>query len=250
MSIIKFRAMKPTILALDTSTEACSAALIHADSVYLRFEIAAKAHTQLILPMIKSLLKEANLSLKNVDAIAVGRGPGSFTGVRIGMSVAQGMGYGLNLPLFPISTLEALCYQAKEEVSPKTHPIVIPALDARMQEIYAGGFNLDQGNYASLFAEGLFSPAQFAEKLRNQAITSLVAIGSGWDQYAEQIKGCHHNLQIHLLSSRFPHAVDIAKIAKKQMEEGFKGVCSLNAHPTYLRDNVAQKSAIAPATCS
>src|SRR6187455_1632322 len=92
------------LLALDTATEACSAALLIGGEVIERSEIAPRRHAELILPMIESLLGEAGISRRQIDAIAVGRGPGAFTGVRLAISVAQGLALGLDVPVLPVSS--------------------------------------------------------------------------------------------------------------------------------------------------
>ncbi|MGO3800463.1 MAG: tRNA (adenosine(37)-N6)-threonylcarbamoyltransferase complex dimerization subunit type 1 TsaB, partial [Vibrio casei] len=97
--------MSAKILALDTSTENCSVALMINDQMFTRSEVAPRDHTKKILPMVDEVLKEAGISLHDLDALAFGRGPGSFTGVRIGIGIAQGLSFGAELPMIGISTL-------------------------------------------------------------------------------------------------------------------------------------------------
>src|SRR5690554_2590516 len=105
------------ILAIETATEACSAALLIDDAILERYELAPQRHNRLILPMIESLLAEAGIKISQVDAVAFGRGPGSFTGVRIAAGVAQGIAFGADLPVVPVSTLAALAQDALTEAS-------------------------------------------------------------------------------------------------------------------------------------
>jgi len=134
------------ILALETATEACSAALNIDGEIRERFEIAPRGHSELILPMLESLLAEADIPLGQVDALAFGRGPGAFTGVRIGVGVAQGVAFGAELPVLPVSTLAALA-QATDAGQ------VLAALDARMDEVYWGRYRRDERGLMRLQGE-------------------------------------------------------------------------------------------------
>ena len=129
--------MSAKILALDTATENCSVALLVNDRVYVRREVAPRDHTKKILPMVDEVLKEAGLSLNELDALAFGRGPGSFTGVRIGIGIAQGLAFGAELPMIGISTLQAMAQGSYRNMR-ATH--VACAIDARMSEVYWGRF--------------------------------------------------------------------------------------------------------------
>ena len=119
------------LLALDTATEACSAALLIGDDIIERSEIAPRRHAELILPMIESLLGEAGISRRQIDAIAVGRGPGAFTGVRLAISVAQGLALGLDVPVVPVSSLAALAQDAPTDIDAP----ILAVIDARMAHI-------------------------------------------------------------------------------------------------------------------
>ena len=130
------------ILALDTSTEACSAAVYADKQVYAQFALTPREHTRLILPMVEKVLGDADLRLQDVDAIAVGRGPGAFTGIRIGVGVAQGLAMAADKPILPVSTLAALAQQAYVQQGATQ---VLAALDARMQEVYWGQYSLKDG---------------------------------------------------------------------------------------------------------
>ncbi len=127
------------ILAVDTSTEACSAALLLGEKIDERFEIAPRRHTSLILPMVEDLLNEQSMRLTDLDAIAFGQGPGSFMGLRIAVGVAQGLAFGANLPVVPVSSLQALAQAAYWKTSCKT---ILAGWDARMQAIYWGAYVL------------------------------------------------------------------------------------------------------------
>lgn len=137
---MQIRNQVPKILAIDTSTEACSAALLCGNKIYNRFIIAARQHTKFILPMISEVLTEAQLELSELDAIAFGCGPGSFTGVRLAASVTQGIAFAKNLPVVKISSLRALAQEIFVESEKER---VLIAQDARMQEIYLGEYQVD-----------------------------------------------------------------------------------------------------------
>ncbi|HDP89812.1 MAG TPA: tRNA (adenosine(37)-N6)-threonylcarbamoyltransferase complex dimerization subunit type 1 TsaB, partial [Thioalkalivibrio sp.] len=135
------------ILAIDTATDACSAALFLDGEVTSRFELAPRRHTELILPMVGSLLEEAGLAVTDLDAVAFGRGPGAFTGLRIAAGVAQGLALGADLPVIPVSTLATMAQQVMDEAGAEA---VAAALDARMGEVYWGCYRRD--------AEGVAEP--------------------------------------------------------------------------------------------
>src|SRR5437868_8019064 len=126
-----------TLIAIETSTECCSAALLRDGALIERSELAPRRHAELILPMIESLLNEAGVSRRQLDAIAVGRGPGAFTGVRLAISVAQGLALALDIPVVPVSSLAALA----QDANTKEGETVLAVIDARMGEIYSGCFS-------------------------------------------------------------------------------------------------------------
>lgn len=137
--------MKKTlrILAVETATEACSVAYQNAlGEVFERFAVIPQQHTQRVFPMIREVLASAGADLSEIDAIAVGQGPGSFTGVRIAVSVAHGLGFGLEKPVYPISTLAAMAFQAREGLAEGESKTVSPVLDARMGEYYTGTYSV------------------------------------------------------------------------------------------------------------
>lgn len=129
--------MKPILLGIETSTNACSVALSIDNRIIHRFEIIPQMHTKRLFPMIREVMNEANITLDQLDAIAVGRGPGSFTGIRIAVSAAQGLAFGLGINVYPISTLAALAHQIQDDK-------VIPTLDARMGDVYVRINNEDK----------------------------------------------------------------------------------------------------------
>jgi len=139
------------LLAFETATEACSVAVWIDGEVIERFEIAPRRHAELALPWADAVLAEAGIAKSAIDAIAVGRGPGAFTGVRLAIAVAQGVALALDRPIVPVSTLAALALQGGA-------PRVLAAIDARMGEVYAAAFRCDNGDAVLRDAERVVAP--------------------------------------------------------------------------------------------
>ncbi len=222
------------ILALDTSTDACSVALSVDGVTSHIFELAAKSHTQRLLPMVDEILSAANCSLQDLDAIAYGCGPGSFTGLRICMGVVQGLAFGANLPVIPISTLQAMAQGFAAENPDNTFPIVV-ALDARMDEIYWGLFSADTIPQA-LSDEYVMKPVDVCEQVIVQDLNKqFIAIGPGW-HYAD----LHTIVPNQVVQDVHPNAKDILALAVDAFLQS-KSISILDAQPVYLRDSVSWK---------
>lgn len=220
------------ILALDSSTDACSVALhIHGETRHL-FELAAKSHTQRLLPMVDEILAQAQCSLGDLDAIAYGRGPGSFTGLRICMGVVQGLAFGANLPVLPISTLQAMACGYIEQ-HPQQRLPVLAALDARMDEIYWGLFSGDAAPQA-LAEEQVMKPGLLGEQIAVAALQkNFIALGSGW-HYPDLAAIAPETIVL----DAYPNAKDIAALAVAAFARG-EQLSVLDAQPVYLRDTVS-----------
>ncbi|WED22556.1 tRNA (adenosine(37)-N6)-threonylcarbamoyltransferase complex dimerization subunit type 1 TsaB [Vibrio sp. JC009] len=227
--------MSAKILALDTSTENCSVALLIDDKITCRSAIAPRDHTKLVLPMVDELLKEAGIKLNDLDALAFGRGPGSFTGVRIGIGIAQGLAFGADLPMIGISTLGAMAQATWRRHGAQR---VACAIDARMSEVYWARLERQEnGDWVEVDQECVIPPQVLAEQ--TQASEELwTQAGTGWDAYADELAG----LKIKSESSevRFPDAEDIVVLAKRKLEKG-ETVPAEESSPVYLRDKVAWK---------
>jgi tRNA threonylcarbamoyladenosine biosynthesis protein TsaB len=224
------------LLAIDTATEACSAALLIGDEVIERSEIAPRRHAELILPMIESLLGEAGISRRQIDAIAVGRGPGAFTGVRLAISVAQGLALGLDIPVVPVSSLAALAQDAPADVDAP----ILAVIDARMGEVYAGTFL--RGADAMVAPTGVESVGP-ASRLLLPPLAALreqrwSIVGSGWGAYRDALSAHLAAPPAYADGARFPQARAIARLAAPQWAAG-RGVAAEFALPVYLRDKVA-----------
>ena len=219
------------ILAIDTATEACSAALWQDGQLLSRYEVAPRGHTDLILPMVAQLLAEAELRLNQLDAIAFGRGPGSFTGVRITLGVAQGLAFGADLPLLGVSNLQALAQGAHRVCAAQS---ALAAIDARMGEIYVGGFALLDGVMTSTDVEQVVTPTEWLAGMDSPAAAEwTVGVGSGLVTYPAL------GARVGELCTQlpYPQAQDLFPQALRLWQQGL-GVAAAEALPVYLRDKV------------
>lgn len=224
------------LLALDTTTEACSAALLLDDGLTERYEIAPQGHAGLILPMVESLLAEAGLAMTGLDALAFGRGPGSFTGVRIGAGVVQGLAFGADLPVVPVSSLAALAQGALREWQAEA---VLAAIDARMNEVYWGAYRLHGEQGLLLQGAECVCPPESVPRPEGEG---WYGVGSGWSSYGEPLKAHCGSVLERIEGARFPRAQDVARLAEAAYNRG-EAVAAEQALPVYLRDNVAKKKA-------
>ncbi|WP_087504902.1 tRNA (adenosine(37)-N6)-threonylcarbamoyltransferase complex dimerization subunit type 1 TsaB [Neiella marina] len=222
---------KLQILAIDTCTESCSAALMVGDEIIADSKVAPREHAKLVLPMAKSLLAQAGLSLSQLDAIAFGRGPGSFTGVRIGTATAQGLAFGADLPLLAMSTLQAL---ARQGYRLSDIPQQLVAIDARMNEIYLGSFCHHQGDFVPQQPERVCPPEQWRDVVDESK--DYYATGSGWLAYADKLAPMPNHV-VHHDIDLFPLAEDMAYLSQFAWQRG-EAVDAADAQPVYLRDTV------------
>jgi tRNA threonylcarbamoyladenosine biosynthesis protein TsaB len=219
------------ILAIDTATEACSVAVLTNDFCKEIFEIIPRRHTERVLPMVDELLKEVDLSLSQLDAVAFNCGPGSFTGVRVATSVAQGLAFSSGLPVISVSSLAALAQLAfREENKHK----VLSAIDARMNEMYWGCYQLDNG-IMRLTGEEKVSPVTKVEKEGEWH-----CLGSGWDSFQNELEQLKRVNITSFSLARFPHAQDVATLAVDLYQQG-KMVDAEDARPVYIRDEITWK---------
>ena len=221
------------LLALDTATEACSAALINDGEVLSRFEVAPREHAQKILPMMDELLKEAGLTLSDLDALAFGRGPGSFTGVRVAASVIQGVAFAAELPVVPVSTLATLAMKGIADGNGH----VLAAIDARMQEVYWSEYRVDEAGLPELVGEEqVIPPSNVSIALDAPAF----GMGSGWATYGDALRQQVGNQLIATDADALPRAEEVARLGAAYFGQGIS-VDAAEALPVYLRDNVAAK---------
>ncbi len=222
------------LLALDTATEACSVALRVDDAVYTRWVEAPREHGDRLLAMIDEVLAEADLTADALDVVAFGRGPGAFTGVRIAVSAAQGIAYGLDRPVVPVSDLAALAQGAHREHGARA---VLAAIDARMGEVYWGAYRLDDNGLMTAVQEEAVAPP---ERVPWPEGADWLGVGTGWASYAEHLSDAAGDRLRANQGRALPHARDIAELAARAWQHG-EVVTATQALPVYLRDRVADK---------
>jgi tRNA threonylcarbamoyladenosine biosynthesis protein TsaB len=224
------------LLAVETATEACSAALAIDGVITERFELAPRHHTKLILPMIDELMSAAGLQASQLDALAFGCGPGSFTGIRIATGVIQGIALGADLPVVRVSTLAAMAQEFFDRTNENT---AFTAMDARMDEIFWGVYQRDAQGFAQLVEEEVV----IAADLVNCSVTdSGTGIGSAWGVYAETLTSRLAGRVGHYESDNLPRAALIARLGVQGFAQGLEVPVEL-AMPVYLRDKVAKTEA-------
>lgn len=220
------------LLALDTATEACSVALLVDGAVLAhRFEMAPRRHAERILPMCDEVLTDAGMAPVDLDALAFGRGPGAFTGVRLAVAVAQGIGFAAELPLIPVSTLAALAHGVCREYGVTR---VAAALDARMNQVYWGCYETDESQeLRPVGPEQVVDP----DAVWVPSSPDWSGAGSGWARYPEAL-GARLAVR-HCWPERYPDAFDVVLLAAQAWQRG-ETVAPEQAQPVYLRDQVAE----------
>lgn len=215
------------LLAFETSTEACSVALYIDGQVLERFEVAPRRHTELALPWAQALLAEAGVVRSQLDAIAVGRGPGAFTGVRLAIAIAQGIALALDRPVLPVSTLAALAMRAGGERR-------LAAIDARMGEIYLGAFARDGDGLVALSEEAVVRP----DAVAIPAGADWQGAGTGFAAAEGALQRQLHGRLVTVDAQALPHAADVARLAAPAFARG-EGLAPERIEPAYLRNDVA-----------
>ena len=219
--------MSVRILALETATEACSVAVLAGSAMYRRFEVRPRAHLRLLLPMVESVLTEAELDLGDLDEIAFGCGPGGFTGLRIAAGVAQGLALGARLPVIPVSNLAALAASTMRDTTARK---VIVCQDARMGEVYWGTFDRGADDLPVASGPERVGPPEVV----SVAGSDWLGAGSGWLAYPQLRVGFAGVIETN---PRWPDAADVAAVAVGELQAG-RVLAPELAVPTYIRNNV------------
>jgi tRNA threonylcarbamoyladenosine biosynthesis protein TsaB len=228
------------ILAIDTATESCSAALLLDDRLLHREQLLERGAAAAILPMVEELLTEAGVGLATLTAIAFGRGPGAFTGVRLAASVTQGLAFGAGIHVVPVSDLQALAQRVLDTVA--TVERVLVCTDARMREVYWGCFECAGDRFAGARGgEHVGPPAEVRVPplwvgRPEPATGSLAGVGSGFTAYPRLREVLHLDL---VLEGLLPRAAEIARLAVAEVVAG-RIFPPEQALPVYLRDDVTR----------
>ncbi len=225
------------LLAIETAAEACSAALLIDGEILLRYKVQPRKHSELIIPMLDDLLQESGLKMPQLDAVAFGCGPGSFTGVRIAAGVAQGVAFAADLPVVCISTLAALAQGLFRNYG---HSKVLPAFDARMQEVYWGCYQLQEsGLMGAVFPDEISPP----DKVTTPPIgDAWHGVGSGWETYGDTLSRVLATELKSVTPDLLCSAHDVAVLGAAGFKLG-NVVVAEKALPQYLRDDVAKRPA-------
>jgi tRNA threonylcarbamoyladenosine biosynthesis protein TsaB len=230
------------ILAIDTATEACSVALLYNDTVITRFEICPQQHSQRLLPMVDDVLKEAQVTLSDLDLLSFGRGPGSFTGVRIATGMIQGLALGTGLKVAGVSTLEAMAFEVASKAENREAMIAV-ASDARMNEVYFAVYKQTKEGVLLTIEEQVCPPEVAVEQLnalRENSGAAVIAVGTGWSAYDELTKWKSEVIGETAYDVTLPNAQFMLKLAQDAYGKG--EVCeAVNVEPVYLRDKVTWK---------
>ena len=237
------------LLSLDTSTEACSAALSVDGRIRERYEYAPRRHAELILPMVDELLREAGVTLRDLDALSFGRGPGAFTGVRIATGVIQGLAFGAEKPVVPVSSLAALAQGVA--VGRPADTLIMSAFDARMGEVYWGVYLVGADGLVSLLGEEQVAKPELVwipelgpglrrgdgENLRRGDGKMLIGVGTGWATYQTQLRARCAGMDLEVIPDRYPRARDVLVLAQRDFAAGL-AVQAEEAQPVYIRNKV------------
>ena len=234
------------LLAIETATEACSVALWLDGEVRERFGIAPRQHAELALPWAEQLLADAGVAKSQLDAIAVGRGPGAFTGVRLAVALAQGIALALDRPVVPVSTLAALAMCPHPNPPPQAGEggeraaragggeRILAAIDARMGEIYVAAFRREGDTVIATSDEIVIAPSQYGLPPGD----GWIGVGTGFAAADGELQSRFADRFVRIDATALPHAADVARIGTLAFERG-EAVAPERVEPAYLRNNVA-----------
>jgi tRNA threonylcarbamoyladenosine biosynthesis protein TsaB len=216
------------LLAIDTATEQCSVAIVTDNATWSRVVPTARSHADMILPMVDEVLRESGLTLAQLDGLAFGRGPGSFTGVRIAVSVIQGLALARQLQVAGVSNLAAVAQQAAQVRQLSVNADILVCMDARMNEVYWGHYRVGANGLVGLVGAEQVSPPSAV------AAVAVLGVGTGWRAYPE-LRQRYPVLPVD--DSLLPRASEVARLGIAEFSAG-RVTTAANAQPVYLRDQV------------
>lgn len=222
------------LIALETSTIACSVALRCGDEVRERHVVRAKEHTRLLLPMVRELLAEAGIPASGLDAIVLGNGPGSFIGIRIAASVAQGLAYGSGIGIVPVSSLAAVAAEVFDRCGAER---VLVAQDAHMNEVYLAGFRRGAGGLPVADGEAVVQPPGAIDFPGTDRASKWHAAGAGWQRYPELQQRNAERIAA-LSNAGLPRALYLLPSGIAAWREG-SVTAPMDLEPDYVRERVA-----------
>ena len=222
------------LLALETSTHACSVALRHHDSTFERHVVEAKAHTRLLIPMVQEVLAEGRAALADLDAIVLGNGPGSFIGMRIAASVAQGLANGAHLGIVPVSSLAAIAAEVFHRTGAEQVAVV---QDAHMNEVYLARFRRGEGGLPLADGETVLQPISRIASLQRDDQARVHAAGAGWQRYPELLR-LNAGLFADVVDVYYPRASFLLATGAAALRNGVK-LQPAELVPDYVRSKVA-----------
>ena len=221
------------LLAVETSSDACSVALGNGVDVIEAHAVEPRKHAELVLQQVRKVLAEAGIGLTQLEAIVYGRGPGSFTGVRIATAAVQGLAYGADLAVVPVSSLATL---ARGALGPDTDGHVAVAIDARMNEVYFGGYAMRGGDASCVLPEAVCTPADVTLSADGQ---EWRLVGNGWSRFAESFACVAATRAAAVASDSQPRALDALALGLHAWQRG-ESVPPEQALPSYLRNKVTR----------
>lgn len=226
------------ILSIDTSASVATAAITDGEKLVCEFIINTKlTHSQTLMPIIDSVLKKSEIGLEGIDLIAVANGPGSFTGLRIGVSSAKGLAHAKNIPMVGISTLTSMAYNL-----PYCEYLISPIMDARREQVYNALYKWENGKLKEIEKPRALGIDELLEELKNTG-ENVVFLGDGVPVHLEIIKKTLGDKAFFSPSSaNAQRASSLAPIAEKLFDEG-KAIDCYGLEPIYLRKSQAEREA-------
>ncbi len=220
------------LLAIDTSSPACTAGVLAGERLVERYTVKPREHTRILLPMVHAVLDESGVGIADLDAVALGNGPGSFIGMRIGASVAQGLAFAANIDIVPVSSMEAVACRAGEAGDE-----VVVTQDAHMSQVYLGRYRIGEDGLPEVSEpERLYPTGEGAPVVDAPAI----AAGAGFERYPELLADPCERLSFRP-ECLYPHAVDVLALAAASVRNG-GGIAPDALEPRYLREDVAARA--------